>query len=62
LLGHEKPFVAPIAAVIALGAAADRRGRRAFEWIFGVALGLTVADGIVSVIGTGTVQIGVLVL
>ena len=40
ILGHEKPFVAPIAAVIALGGTVGREERRAVEWIFGVALGL----------------------
>ena len=31
LLGHEQPFVAPIATVIALGATAGRTSRRAVE-------------------------------
>src|ERR687894_375677 len=58
LLGHEQPFVAPIATVISLGATAGRTGRRAVEWFFGVAFGLVVADLLMFAIGTGTLQIG----
>ena len=61
ILGHEKPFVAPIAAVIALGGTIGREGRRAVEWVFGVALGLAVADLLMMLIGTGPVQIAVVV-
>lgn len=61
VLGHEQPFVAAIAAVISLGATAGRTGRRAVEWVFGVALGLAVADLLVLAVGTGPVQIGVVV-
>ncbi len=61
ILGHEKPFVAPIAAVIALGGTIGREGRRAIEWVFGVALGLVVADLLMMLIGTGSVQIAVVV-
>jgi uncharacterized membrane protein YgaE (UPF0421/DUF939 family) len=59
LLGHEQPFVAPIATVIALGATSGRTGRRAVEWSFGVAFGLAVADLVMFAIGTGPLQIGV---
>ena len=61
LLGHEQPFVAPIATVISLGATAGRTGRRALEWFFGLALGLAVADLLMFTIGTGPVQIGAVV-
>jgi uncharacterized membrane protein YgaE (UPF0421/DUF939 family) len=61
LLGHEKPFFAAIAAVISLGAAVGQEGRRAVELVFGVACGLAVADLLVLAIGTGPVQIGVVV-
>jgi uncharacterized membrane protein YgaE (UPF0421/DUF939 family) len=61
LLGHEQPFVAPIATVISLGATAGRTGRRAVEWFFGVAFGLVVADLLMFAIGTGTLQIGAVV-
>ena len=61
VLGHEQPFVAAIAAVISIGAVAGQTLRRATEWIFGVAVGLAVADLIMLAIGTGPVQTGVIV-
>jgi uncharacterized membrane protein YgaE (UPF0421/DUF939 family) len=61
VLGHERPFFASIAAVISLGIAVGQEGRRAAELVFGVACGLAVADLIVLAIGTGPVQIGVVV-
>jgi len=61
LLGHQRPFVAAIAAVISVGAVAGQTLRRAAEWIFGVALGLAVADLIVLAIGTGVLQTGFIV-
>jgi hypothetical protein len=62
LLGHETPFFAPIAAVVSLSVTLGQRVRRAVELVFGVAVGLVLADILVRVIGTGTVQIGVVVL
>src|ERR687893_455239 len=61
VLGHERPFFAAIAAVISLGLAVGQEGKRAAELVFGVACGLAIADLIVLAIGTGTVQIGVVV-
>jgi uncharacterized membrane protein YgaE (UPF0421/DUF939 family) len=61
VLGHERPYVAAIAAVISVGAAAGQTLKRAAEWIFGVAVGLAVADLIMLAIGTGPVQTGVIV-
>src|ERR671915_934012 len=60
-LGHEQPFFAAIAAVVSLGVAVGQERKRAAELVFGVACGLAVADLIVFVIGTGPVQIGVVV-
>lgn len=62
VLGHESPFFAPIAAVISLGITLGSRPRRAIEIVFGVAVGLMVADLLVLVIGTGTLQIAAVVL
>ena len=62
LLGHEQPFFAPIAAVICLSVTLGRRSRRALELVFGVAVGLLVADLLVLAIGNGTLQIAVVVL
>jgi len=61
VLGHERPFFAAIAAVVSLGVAVGQEGRRAVELVFGVACGLAVADLIVLAIGTGPVQIAVVV-
>jgi len=61
VLGHDQPYFAAIAAVISTGVVVGQEGRRAVELVFGVACGLTVADLLVMLIGTGTVQIGVVV-
>ncbi len=59
VLGHDRPFFAPVAAVVTLGLSLGQRRRRAVEVAFGVALGILVADLLVFVIGTGTWQIAV---
>jgi hypothetical protein len=61
VLGHDRPFVAAIAAVISIGAVAGQTLKRAAEWILGVAVGLAVADLILLAIGTGFVQTGIIV-
>jgi uncharacterized membrane protein YccC len=62
LLPDPRPSFAAIAAVIALGASGGQRGQRAVQLTAGVVLGITIADLIVQVIGTGPPQIGVMVL
>jgi hypothetical protein len=62
VFGHERPFFAPIAAVICLGVTLGERWRRAVELVFGVAVGLVLADLLVLVIGTGAARIGAVVL
>ena len=62
LVGSERPVFASIAAVIALGATHGGRDERAIELIGGVVVGITVADLLIRVIGTGPLQIGVLVV
>jgi hypothetical protein len=54
---HGRPFFAPIAAVIALGAARGRRGRQAIEMMTGVAVGILVGAGLVAVAGVGAWQL-----
>src|SRR5215203_5903041 len=61
VLGHDRPFVAAIAAVISIGAVAGQTLKRAAEWILGIAVGLAVADLILLAIGTGPVQTGIIV-
>ena len=58
---HEQPEFASIATVISLGLAVGQRGRRAFELALGVAFGIAIADLLVSIIGVGAVQIGIVV-
>ncbi|MCL3859536.1 aromatic acid exporter family protein [Actinotalea sp. K2] len=57
LLGHEAPFFAPVSAWIALGFSADRQLRRVAELAIGVAVGVGLADLLVGLIGTGSMQI-----
>ena len=62
ILGINRPTFAPIAAVIALGLAVGERARRAVELTLGVAFGVVLADLLVSLVGVGAVQAGVVVL
>jgi uncharacterized membrane protein YccC len=61
ILEHERPTFAPIAAVISLGLAVGERSKRVVELTLGVALGVAIGDLLVSVIGVGSVQSGILV-
>ncbi|MGZ4268675.1 MAG: FUSC family protein [Solirubrobacteraceae bacterium] len=61
-LKDPRPVFASIAAVISLGATYSNRGRRAIELIGGVVLGLSVADVIILAIGTGPLQIGLMIV
>ena len=61
LLGLDQPTFAPIAAVISLGLAVGERGRRAVELTLGVAFGILIADLLVSILGVGAVQAGIVV-
>ncbi|MEV6297908.1 FUSC family protein [Actinoplanes sp. NPDC051861] len=62
LFGRPMPFFAPIAAVITLGSSVGQRLRRTTELVIGVAAGIGIGDGIILLIGTGPVQIGVIVV
>ena len=62
LLPAPRPLFAPIAAVIALGATVGHQGRRTFELVGGVVLGIAVADLLVAAIGTGPWQGGVIIV
>ena len=62
LVGHERPFFAPIAAVISLGVSLANRLRRAVELVVGVSVGVLVAELLISVIGSGWWQITVVVI
>jgi uncharacterized membrane protein YgaE (UPF0421/DUF939 family) len=62
VLGHARPFFAPVAAVITLGLTVSERGRRAFELAIGVAVGIAVGDLVISGIGVGTWQLSLVVM
>jgi uncharacterized membrane protein YgaE (UPF0421/DUF939 family) len=62
LLPDPRPAFASIAAVIAVGATYGQRGARAAELIGGVVVGLSVADVIVRAIGSGPLQMGLMVI
>ncbi len=61
VLGHSRPFFAPIAAVASLGLVLAKRWRRSIELIGGVLIGIIVGDLIIKYIGSGPWQIGVVV-
>ena len=62
LLNDPRPAFAAIAAVIAVGVTHGERAGRALQLVGGVILGITLASLIISVIGTGGWQLGVLVI
>ncbi|MGO1053983.1 FUSC family protein [Crossiella sp. CA198] len=57
LIGHARPFFAPIAAVICLGVSLGQRLRRVAELVAGVSIGIGVGDLLILQIGSGTWQI-----
>jgi uncharacterized membrane protein YgaE (UPF0421/DUF939 family) len=61
LLGHPQPFFAPIAAAIALSTSWIQRARRTIQMVFGVLLGIGIGEGLVTILGTSTVALGVIV-
>jgi uncharacterized membrane protein YgaE (UPF0421/DUF939 family) len=61
LLGHQRPFFAPVAAVVALGVSYAARLRRVGEVVAGAALGVAVGDVFVLLAGTGTWQIALVI-
>lgn len=62
VLGHRAPFFAPIAALVVIGLTVGQRARRAVELAVGQAIGILVADALIGVIGTGVVQIALVIV
>lgn len=60
-LGHPQPFFACVAAIVCLGVRAAQRFRRVAELAVGVTIGVAVGDALVSRIGQGAWQIGLVV-
>ena len=61
VIGHARPFFAPIAAIIVLGATRGRHAGRAVEVATGVALGICVADLIIVSLGSSPLTIALVV-
>jgi uncharacterized membrane protein YgaE (UPF0421/DUF939 family) len=61
LLGHQSAFFAPVAAIVGLAATRGQRVRHSVELMFGVAVGVGVADMLVRVTGTGAWQLALFV-
>jgi uncharacterized membrane protein YgaE (UPF0421/DUF939 family) len=61
IVGQAVPFFAPVTAVICLGVSRGQSLRKAIEISLGVVLGILVADLLVRVVGSGTVQVAVLI-
>jgi uncharacterized membrane protein YgaE (UPF0421/DUF939 family) len=62
LVPEDQPVFAAIAAVVSLGATYGQRPERAIELVGGVVLGIGLADLLVGAIGSGPMQLGLLVL
>ncbi|MEU5862691.1 FUSC family protein [Nonomuraea sp. NPDC047529] len=61
LLGHARPFFAPISVLICVGVGLGQRLRRVAELVVGVSLGVGVGDLLVSWIGSGPWQLALVV-
>lgn len=61
LLGHPRPFFAPISVLICVGVGLGQRLRRLVELVVGVSLGVGVGDLLVSWIGSGAWQLALVV-
>lgn len=61
VLGHARPFFAPVAAVLCLGTSYGQRLRRVAEVTVGCAVGIGIADGFTHLFGQGGWQIVVVV-
>lgn len=61
LVGHDQPFFAPIAAVVALGTSYGQRLRRVAEVTLGVAIGVFLGDALTHLLGSGAWQIALIV-
>ncbi|MGI9155222.1 MAG: FUSC family protein [Marmoricola sp.] len=62
VFGHQRPFFAPIAAVVSLGTGYGQRLRRVGEVTLGVAIGILLGDVLTQVIGSGGWQITLIVV
>ena len=61
LFGHRAPLFAPVAAIVSIDMTVGQRLRRAIELIVGAGVGVGVATLLISTIGMGPWQIGLVV-
>ncbi|MBM6403769.1 FUSC family protein [Phycicoccus sp. CSK15P-2] len=61
-LGHTRPFFAPVTAILCLGLTYGQRLRRIVEVTVGVAIGVLVGDAIVILLGSGALQMALVVV
>ncbi|MGV8896199.1 MAG: FUSC family protein [Rhodoglobus sp.] len=59
LLGHPAPFIAVAVTITSLGLTRDARPRRVFDNALGVAIGITLSELLVFVVGRGVWQIAI---
>jgi uncharacterized membrane protein YgaE (UPF0421/DUF939 family) len=62
LIGHQTGIFAPIGAMLTVYLAPGHRLRGVLETVLGAALGVGIADLLISAIGTGALQVGLVVL
>lgn len=62
LFENPDPFFAPIAAVIVLGMSYGQRLERAVQVVIGVAIGVLVGDVLIHLVGSGYVQVALIVM
>jgi len=60
-LGQDAPVFAPVAALATIASATGQRARQTVELLIGVGLGITVADALLYLVGSGAWQIAVVV-
>ena len=60
-LGRDAPVFAPVAALATIASTTGQRTRQTVELLIGVGLGISVADGLLYVVGSGAWQIAVVV-
>ena len=62
VLGHPTPFVAVAVTITSLGLTRDARPRRVFDNALGVAIGITLSELLVYIVGKGVWQIAVVLI
>jgi uncharacterized membrane protein YgaE (UPF0421/DUF939 family) len=62
LVGHARPFFAPVSAIVTLGVTVGQRRRRAIELALGVAVGIAIADLLVLLTGPGAGALALVLL